>query len=82
MTTNRELALVMGRLTAEEAIKSLQNSHCIPQLESPHEISLSKNESAPDSLSDGTHTLEQPSPEVCSQPAYVLACLQGMARTG
>ncbi|HEY3615631.1 MAG TPA: hypothetical protein VGK96_02395 [Candidatus Sulfotelmatobacter sp.] len=34
MTTNRKLALVMGRFTAEDAIKSLQNSHCIPELES------------------------------------------------
>ena len=32
MTTNRKLALVMGRFTA--AIKSLQNSRCIPELES------------------------------------------------
>jgi hypothetical protein len=34
MTTNRKLALLMGRFTAEDAIKSLQNSHCIPELES------------------------------------------------
>jgi len=34
MTTNRELALVMGRFTAEDAIKSLQNSRRIPELES------------------------------------------------
>ncbi len=34
MTTDRKLALVMGRFTAEDAIKSLQNSHCIPELES------------------------------------------------
>jgi len=34
MTTNRKLALVMGRFTAEDAIKSLQNSRCIPELES------------------------------------------------
>jgi len=34
MTTNRELALVMGRFTAEDAIKSLQNSRCNPELES------------------------------------------------
>ncbi len=33
MTTNRKLALVMGRLTAEDAVKSLQNSRCIPELE-------------------------------------------------
>ena len=34
MTTDRKLALVMGKFTAEEAVKSLQNSHCIPELES------------------------------------------------
>ena len=34
MTTNRKLALVMGKFTAEDAIKLLQNSHCIPELES------------------------------------------------
>jgi hypothetical protein len=34
MTTNRKLALVMGRFTAEDAVKSLQNSRCIPELES------------------------------------------------
>ncbi len=34
MTTSRKLAQVMGRFTAEDAIKSLQNSRCIPELES------------------------------------------------
>jgi hypothetical protein len=34
MTTNRRLALLMGRFTAEDAIKSLQHSRCIPELES------------------------------------------------
>jgi hypothetical protein len=34
MTTDRKLALVMGKFTAEDAVKSLQNSHCIPELES------------------------------------------------
>ena len=34
MTTNRKLALVMGRFTAEDAIKSLQNSRCTPELKS------------------------------------------------
>jgi hypothetical protein len=34
MTTNRKLALVMGKFTAEDAIKSLSNSRCIPELES------------------------------------------------
>jgi hypothetical protein len=34
MTTNRKLALVMGKFTAEDAVKSLQNSRCLPELES------------------------------------------------
>jgi hypothetical protein len=34
MTTNPNLALLMGRLTAEDAVKSLQNSHCVPELDS------------------------------------------------
>ena len=34
MTTNRKLALMMGRYTAEDAIKSLQTSQCNPELES------------------------------------------------
>jgi len=33
MTTNLKLALVMGRFTAEDAVKSLQNSQCNPELE-------------------------------------------------
>lgn len=32
MTSNRKLALVMGRFTAEDAVKSIQNSRCIPEL--------------------------------------------------
>ena len=32
MTTNRKLALVMGRFAAEDAIKSLHNSRRIPEL--------------------------------------------------
>jgi len=32
MTSNRRLALVMGRFTAEDAVKSLQNSRCSPEL--------------------------------------------------
>ena len=32
MTPNRKLALVMGRFTAEDAVKSLQNSRCSPEL--------------------------------------------------
>jgi len=34
MTTDRKRALLMGRLTAEDAIKSLQKSQCSPELES------------------------------------------------
>jgi len=36
MTTNRQLALLMGRFTAEDAVKSLQTSQCNPELESVH----------------------------------------------
>jgi hypothetical protein len=32
MTPNRKLALVMGRFTAEDAVKLLQNSRCSPEL--------------------------------------------------
>jgi len=32
MTSNRKLALVMGRFTAEDAIKSIQSSRCNPEL--------------------------------------------------
>jgi hypothetical protein len=32
MTTNPKLALLMGKFTAEDAAKSLQTSHCIPEL--------------------------------------------------
>ena len=31
-TTNRKLALVMGRFTAEDAVKSIQTSRCSPEL--------------------------------------------------
>jgi hypothetical protein len=31
-TTNRKLALVMGRFTAEDAVKSLENPRCSPEL--------------------------------------------------
>ncbi len=41
MTTNRKLALIMGKFTAEDAVKSLQNSRCIPELEPVHVNSLS-----------------------------------------
>jgi hypothetical protein len=32
MTTHRKLALVMGRFTAEDAVKSIQNSRSTPEL--------------------------------------------------
>jgi hypothetical protein len=32
VTSNRKLALVMGRLTAEDAIKSITSSRCNPEL--------------------------------------------------
>ena len=32
MTTQRIRALVMGRFTAEDAAKSIQNSRCIPEV--------------------------------------------------
>jgi len=32
MTTNRKLALIMGKFTAEDAVKSIQNSKCVPEL--------------------------------------------------
>jgi hypothetical protein len=34
MTTDRKLALLMGKFTAEDAVKSLQTSQCTPELES------------------------------------------------
>jgi hypothetical protein len=33
LTTNRKLALLMGRFTAEDAARSLQNSQCNAKLE-------------------------------------------------
>jgi hypothetical protein len=32
MTTNRKLALMMGKFTAEDAVKAFQKSKCIPEL--------------------------------------------------
>jgi hypothetical protein len=32
MTTNRKLALMMGKLTAEDTVKSIQHSGCTPEL--------------------------------------------------
>lgn len=32
MTTNRKLALMMGKLTAEDTVKAMQNSRCVPEL--------------------------------------------------
>ena len=31
-TTNHKLALLMGRFTAEDAVKSIHNSQCSPEL--------------------------------------------------
>ena len=31
-TTNKKLALAMGRFTAEDAVKSIHNSQCSPEL--------------------------------------------------
>ena len=31
-TANRKLALIMGRFTAEDAVKSIQTSRCNPEL--------------------------------------------------
>jgi hypothetical protein len=31
-TTNRKLALLMGRFTAEDAVKSIQTPRCSPEL--------------------------------------------------
>ena len=31
-TTNKKLALAMGRFTAEDAVKLMQNSRCTPEL--------------------------------------------------
>ena len=32
MTTNRKRAQIMGKLTAADAIKAIQNSQCVPEL--------------------------------------------------
>jgi len=40
MTTNRKLALMMGRFTAEDAVKSIQTSRCIPELVPVHITAL------------------------------------------
>ena len=39
MTPNRKLALVMGRFTAEDAVKSLQSSRCSTELVSVQVLS-------------------------------------------
>ena len=31
-TSNRKLALIMGKFTAEDTVKSIQNSRCTPEL--------------------------------------------------
>ena len=35
-TTNRKLALIMGKLTAEDAAKAIENSRCVPELVPVH----------------------------------------------
>ena len=32
MTTDRKLALMMGKFTAEDAAKAIQSSKCVPEL--------------------------------------------------
>ncbi len=32
MTTNRKLALIMGKFTAEDAMKAIQTAKCVPEL--------------------------------------------------
>ena len=32
MTSNRKLALIMGRFSAEDAVKILQNARCTPEI--------------------------------------------------
>jgi hypothetical protein len=36
MTTNRKLALIMGKLTAEDAAKAIQTARCVPELMPVH----------------------------------------------
>jgi hypothetical protein len=36
MTTNRKLALIMEKLTAEDAAKAIQTSRCVPELMPVH----------------------------------------------
>lgn len=36
ITTNRKLALAMGRFTAEDTVKSIQHSQCSPELVPVH----------------------------------------------
>jgi hypothetical protein len=36
MTTNRKLALMMGKLTAEDAAKTIESSQCVPELVPVH----------------------------------------------
>jgi hypothetical protein len=36
MTSDRKLALLMGRLTAEDAVKAIETTRCNPELVSVH----------------------------------------------
>jgi hypothetical protein len=42
MTTNRKLALIMGKFTAEDAAKSIQNSRCTPEIVPVHVSALDR----------------------------------------
>jgi hypothetical protein len=44
MTPDRKLALMMGRFTAEDAVQSLQNSRCRPELVSVRVTTLGKDQ--------------------------------------
>ena len=59
MTSNRKLALVMGRLTAEDAVKSIQTTRCIPELVSVSGQRLIRHRTTkkgmPEILSDNGH---------------------------
>ena len=57
MTLNRKRALVMGKFTAEDAVKSIQNSQCIPELVSVHVKSGQFSFGSKLSVRSGVHTL-------------------------
>src|ERR1700737_3213351 len=74
MTPNLKLALVMGRFTAEDAIKSIQNSRCRPELVSVQvvlspEVVAPRQTKMPEILSDNGHSCWPPRPPERSQLA-------------